>query len=248
MTPKAIEAGRRCGHAMSRSRRKAMMAAGIAVLAGLSTSAARAADCGGMPAASIDWQGCDKHGLLLQSSALDGANLSGADISYTDLRGSTLAGATFEKAKMMRSSLAGSTADKANFARVEGYRTSFGKVSAQGASFASAELQRADFTEANLTGADFSKAELGRANFTAALLTGAKFPLANLARAGIDQAKFEGPLDLTGAFMLFTRIEGMDLTQANGLAQWQLDQACGNAETKLPEGLKPGANWPCKHD
>lgn len=248
MTSRATDARHGFGRALRGFPCGVTVATGLMLLAVTPIPAARSADCGAMPAASIDWQGCDKGGLLLKSSALDGADLGGADVSFTDLRGSTLAGTNFEKAKMMRSSLAGSTADKANFARVEGYRTIFAKVSAKGASFASAELQRADFADADLTGADFSKAELGRANFAASVLTGAKFPLANLARADIDQAKFEGPLDVTGAFMLFTRIEGMDLTQATGLAQWQLDQACGNAETKLPEGLKAGANWPCKHD
>ncbi|MDQ6436196.1 pentapeptide repeat-containing protein [Mesorhizobium sp. LHD-90] len=209
------------------------------------SSTAQAASCKSEPAPSIDWQDCPKANLVLEQSALDGANLFSADFSYTDLRGSSLIGANFEKATLIRSSLAGSKADKANFNRVEGYRTVFSQVSAAGASFASAELQRADFTGADLTGVDFEKAELGRANFTDAVITGARFPMANLARAQLQAAKFEGPLAFDGAFLFLTHIEGMDLSQATGLQQWQIDQACGDQNTKLPADLKAPADWPC---
>ncbi len=215
----------------------------LAVL--LSATAAGAADCRADPAPAIDWQECNKSRLMLSDSQLEGANLSGADLSYTDLRQSNLAGAHFEKATLIRSSLAGSRADKANFSRIEGYRTVFSKVSAQAASFASAELQRADFTEANLTGADFQKAELGRADFTDAVITGSRFPMANLSRVQLNKAKFEGPIDLSGAFLFLTRVEGLDLSQAVGLEQWQIDEACGDAATKLPANLKVPSGWPC---
>ena len=143
-------------------------------------------------------------------------------------------------------SLAGAKADKTNFTRVDAYRTSFAGVSAQGAVFTSAELQRADFTGANLTGADFQKAELGRVDFSKAILAGTSFPMANLSRALLQEATFQGPIDLTGAFMFLTRIEGIDLTKATGLQQTQVDLACGDANTKLPAGLKAPASWPCK--
>jgi uncharacterized protein YjbI with pentapeptide repeats len=208
-------------------------------------SEAQAASCKSEPAPSIDWQDCNKASLVLQESQLESANLFSTDFSYTDLRNSNLSGANFEKATLIRSSLAGSKAEKANFTRVEGYRTVFSQISAPGASFNSAELQRADFTGADLTGADFEKAELGRANFTDATITGAGFPMANLARAQLYQAKFEGPLAFDGAFLFLTHIEGMDLSQATGLQQWQIDQACGDQNTKLPADLKAPANWPC---
>lgn len=218
----------------------------LPVLAGLpATGPAQAANCKSDPAPSIDWQDCPKANLVLQESALDGANLFSTDFSYTDLRNSSLIGANFEKATLIRSSLAGSKAEKANFTRIEGYRTIFAQISAPGATFASAELQRADFSGADLTGVDFEKAELGRANFTDATITGARFPMANLARAQLQGAKFEGPLAFDGAFLFLTHIEGMDLSQATGLEQWQVEQACGDQNTKLPENLKAPADWPC---
>lgn len=209
---------------------------------------ALAGDCGAVPATSIDWSSCNKVNLMLYDSTLDGANLSKADLSYTDLRNSSLAGANFEKAAMIRSSIEGSKAPKAIFDRIEGYRTNFSGVTAPGASFASAEVQRADFSKSDLTGANFAKAELGRAVFTETVITGVNFTYANLARAQLASARFEGPINFQNAFMFLTRLEGLDLSQATGLQQWQVDQACGSDKTKLPSGLKPAANWPCPPD
>jgi uncharacterized protein YjbI with pentapeptide repeats len=231
------------------SRRARSVAGALSLAASLACcTQALAASCKAMPAPSVDWQDCNKVNIILEGSELDNANLSGTDFTYTDLRSSSFNGANFEKATMIRSSLAGSKAEKANFTRIEGYRTIFSQVAAAGSTFASAELQRADFTEADLTGADFQKAELGRADFKGATITGARFPMANLSRAHLNAAKFEGPLDFTGAFMFLTRIEGMDLSQATGLEQAQVDQTCGDQNTKLPSGLKPPADWPCATD
>jgi len=206
---------------------------------------AHAGDCAAYAGPGVNWQDCDKGTLMLRGSDLAGSVLIDTDFTSTDLRDANLAGANLEKATLLRSSLAGARADKANFSRIEAYRTSFAGMSAQGASFASAELQRADFSGANLTGADFQKAELGRANFDKATITGTRFNLANLSRAQLAGAVYEGPIDLTDAFLFLTRIEGMDLSAAVGLDQWQVDLACGDAGTKLPAGLKPAPNWPC---
>ncbi len=220
--------------------------AALPLMAFLSPSPARAADCSSMASPSIDWQGCNKTSLVLQGSDLGGANLTETDFTYTDLRNANLAGANLEKSTLIRSSLAGAKADKANFSRVEAYRTSFAGMSAQGSSFASAELSRVDFAGANLTGSDFQKAELSRASFGTATLTGSRFTLANLSRADLHAIKVEGPIDYTGAFLFLTRIEGMDLSAATGLTQPQVDLTCGDSATKLPAGLNPGPYWPCK--
>lgn len=223
-----------------------LLAIGAAFLLTCAPAAAR--NCKSDPDPGINWQECNKSSLLLQGSELSGANLFEVDFSSTDLRNSDLRSANLEKATLVRASLAGAQADGANFARVEGYRTSLAGISAQGASFAGAELQRADFSGANLTGADFEKAELGRANFAEAVLTGTRFSLANLARADLTGALFKGPIDFRNAFLYLTRVEGLDLTQATGLVQWQVNLACGDAKTMLPAGLKPSPDWPCTFD
>ncbi|MEZ5800047.1 MAG: pentapeptide repeat-containing protein, partial [Nitratireductor sp.] len=133
-------------------------------------------------------------------------------------------------------------------ARVEAYRSSFQKVVAKGASFASAELQRAAFDGADLSYASFEKADLSRASFDEAVLSGASFAYANLSRADLSKASVAGTIGLDRAFMLLTRIEGLDLSRATGLDQSQIDMACGDAKTRLPEGLAAPASWPCPRD
>ncbi len=229
--------------------RSAAVTAGAAlVLVILGGLPAYAADCKADPAPSIDWRDCNKSKLMLDGSSLQSSDLAGADLSYTDLRNSNLSGAKLEKATLFRASLNGSNVDKADLSRIEGYRASFAGVSAQDASFASAGLQRADFSGANLTGADFRKAELGRAVFTGSVITGAKFAMANLARANLAGVRFEGPLDFSGGFLFLTRLDGLDLSAATGLQQWQVDQACGDADTRLPASLSVPADWACPAD
>lgn len=218
-------------------------AAGVAA-----SSPAAAAYCAGTPEPGLDWSECSKKNLMLPSSELAGANLSGTDFSLTDLSNSNLTSANLEKANLVRAWLAGARAEKANFARVEAYRSSFANIIANGASFVSAELQRADLSGAQLTGVDFSKAELGRVNFKGAVLTGTRFAVANLSRANLSGATFEGPIDFAEAFMFLTHIEGLDLSAAKGLQQSQVDLACGDDKTKLPEGLTAPTTWPCATD
>ena len=69
-----------------------------------------------------------------------------------------------------------------------------------------------------------------------------------LSRADLSEARVEGTIGLDRAFMLLTRIEGLDLSGATGLDQSQVDMACGDAKTKLPKGLATPAGWPCAKD
>ena len=244
---------RRATRATGKTGQIPALAAALLPAVGLATflaasSPAIAAYCGSTPEPGLDWSECTKKNLMLPSSELEGANLSGTDFSLTDLSGSNLASANLEKANLVRAWLAGARAEKANFSRVEAYRSSFANIAANGASFAGAELQRADFSGADLTGANFEKAEVGRVLFKGAVLTGARFSLANLSRANLSGATFEGPLDFDQAFMFLTHIEGLDLSAAKGLQQTQIDLACGDTQTKLPEGLTTPTTWPCASD
>jgi len=54
---------------------------------------------------------------------------------------------------------------------------------------------------------------------------------ANLVRSTLTRA------DLTGAKLTFASIKGADLSSARGLTQAQLNSACSDSETKVPEGL-----------
>jgi uncharacterized protein YjbI with pentapeptide repeats len=214
----------------------------------LSAVPAQAADCRSQAAPGVDWQDCTKSNIVIRGANLANANLTGTDLTMTDLRSTTLTGAKLQKATLVRSSLAGANAAGADFSRVEAYRTSFSGIIAPGSAFSSAELQRADFTGAELTNAIFEKAELGRASFNSAVIGGAKFDYANLSRAQFTGAIINAPVDFTGAFMFLTRIEGADLSAATGLAQGQIDLACGDSNTRLPDGLAASPSWPCTFD
>ena len=203
------------------------------------------AKCHTSAAPGVDWQGCRKRNLVMKGSDLSGANLAGADFTATDLRDTKLTAAVMTKATMMRSYLDGAEAEGANFDTLQGYRTSFVGTNLKNATFVKAEMTRADFTGADLTNVTFEKADLGRANFTGASLTGANFPYVNLSRADFRASKFTGPIDFTGAYFFLTRIEGVDLGEAKGLEQGQIDLSCGDDKTLLPAGLDAPAAWPC---
>jgi uncharacterized protein YjbI with pentapeptide repeats len=194
---------------------------------------------------NIDWSECRKRMLMLEHSKLDGGRFAGADLSRTDLSHSSLHNSDFTKAILLRASLAKADAVGANFSKIEGYRAELPGINAKGASFGGAEMQRANFDKAQLQDADFTKAELGRANFQKATLGNTAFATANLSRAVFQGAHMEGPVDFTNAFLFLTRIEGVDLSQATGLKQEQVDLACGNDKTVLPAGLTIPLSWPC---
>jgi len=220
----------------------------LGIAAALAPSPAAAADCSADPASSIDWAGCRKRNLMLNRSDLTGANLSDVDFTSTDLRDSNLDGADLSKANLLRSMIDNSKAAGANFEKAIGFRTSFVKTDLTSARFAKSEMQRADFTGASLTNVDFEKSELGRAIFSNADINGTNFRFANIARADFRNARFDTPIEFTGAFFYLTRIEGVDLSQATGLAQWQVDMSCGDGATKLPEGLTGSQDWPCEEE
>jgi uncharacterized protein YjbI with pentapeptide repeats len=101
---------------------------------------------------------------------------------------------------------------------------------ASGAFLVNAKLSRVGLSDADLREADFRGADLRVADLSGADLGGADFRGADLSGA-----------DLSGAH-LYSRVGGPDLSYANiswarGLTQAQLDEACGDDETQLPEGL-----------
>ncbi|MEZ5791826.1 MAG: pentapeptide repeat-containing protein [Nitratireductor sp.] len=225
----------------------------IAVSAGLAMtpfapSRAVAAECDSSPKAGIDWSGCRKRNLILEGSDLSGAKLGDADFTSTDLRNASFENTDFSKATLVRSMLDTSHAAGANFEKAVGFRTSFAGTNLAGSNFVKSEMQRADFTGADLSNVDFQKSELGRADFTKANIEGTGFRYANLARADFREAVFQSSIDFTGAYLYRTRLESVDLSNAVGLNQWQLDMSCGNAETTLPEGLIPPESWPCDEE
>jgi hypothetical protein len=130
------------------------------------------------------------------------------------------------------------------------------------------DLRKANLTDANLHNANLFAADLSGALLNSANLSGAKLnarlngakltyadlssadlrladlSLANLSDAHLNSANLTGA-DLRGANLTGAELSGANLTGANNLTQGQLDKACGNANTKLPEGL---TLKPCSKD
>ena len=70
---------------------------------------------------------------------------------------------------------------------------------------------------------------------------------AHLERATLDNARLEaaslGAARLEGANLLGARLERAFLRKAIGLTQEQIEEAYGDRETKLPDGLDRPAHW-----
>ena len=142
---------------------------------------------------------------------LSGANLSGADLDSAHLNSAYLSGANLSGANLLGANLSGANLTGAKLSRVD----------LTGANLTGANLGLADLNGAYLSSADLSGANLSGANLRGADLTGANLRSANLRDA-----------NLSVAYLIRA-----DLTGAKNLIQTQLNEACGNNETELPEGL-----------
>ena len=81
-------------------------------------------------------------------------------------------------------------------------------------------------------------------DFNGARLEGVDFSYSNLSRATFAGADMSG-LNFEGAWTYLTHFEGADLSRVTRLTQQQVDQSCGDSETRLPPGLQASDSWPC---
>lgn len=205
------------------------------------------ADCGDAPRAGVDWHQCEKNRLILRGANLQGAKLSETALNGSDFAKANLAGADLTRASVERARFSDASLERAKLVRLIGYRTNFSEARMAGVDLTKAELMRSIFKSAAMPNANLEKAELQRATMDSANLTGANFSGADLARTSLLKATLRGAR-FTQARMFLTRIEGVDLSAVQGLTQAQLDTTCGNAQTRLPAGLKPSQHWPCGAD
>jgi uncharacterized protein YjbI with pentapeptide repeats len=110
-----------------------------------------------------------------------------------------------------------------------------------GANLGNADLTGARLTNANLSGtklfgANLSGTDLSGANLGNADLFGARLIKANLGNADLTGARLT-KADLSRANLHSAVLNRADLGDAIGLTQTQLDEACGDADTKPPKGL-----------
>jgi len=211
---------------------------------GLVTKEAHAG-CSDTAAPGVEWNNCRKRNLIMAGFDFTGSSFKRTDLSASDLRNSNFENTNFEKANLMRASLAGSKAPNSNFTGITASRTDFSRGNYRNANFQKAEINRADFSSSDLENANMSKADLSRVNFQEANLKGVNLSFSNISRANFKDTSLDENFALEGAFMFLTRVEGLDLSQVKGLAQWQIDMACGDENTILPEGFSKPQSWPC---
>jgi uncharacterized protein YjbI with pentapeptide repeats len=193
------------------------------------------ADLSGADLFRADLTRTDLSDAKLGAANLTYSNLSTAALFRADLTGSELYGANLTDAKLNGAKLNGA---KLNGAKLNGATLS-------GANFTSAHLSGADLTGADffdiqLNGADLTEANLVGANLSAD--NGAELIGANLTNTNLAGANLAGT-DLTGAILSDTNINGADISGTNlrlsrGLTQQQLDTACADAKTALPDSTK----------
>ncbi|MBO9999900.1 MAG: pentapeptide repeat-containing protein [Cyanobacteria bacterium SID2] len=132
------------------------------------------------------------------------ADLSGADLSHTNLAGATLTNVWMHRTNVMRSNL--------NHTDARG-------ISANGANFSSAQLVGTDFEgaslrQASLTGADASTADFANADLVGATLTQIQASGSRWLGANLSQSNWQGA-DLSGADLSRTNLSNTNFRGAN---------------------------------
>jgi Pentapeptide repeats (8 copies) len=94
------------------------------------------------------------------------------------------------------------------------------------------DLRNAEFSDANCTGIWFWRADLRGANFDGAHLGRAILQEADLSNADLRDAKLDKAV-----------LYGTNLAEALNLKQEQINQADGDKETELPDGLVTPKSW-----
>ena len=151
-------------------------------------------------------------------------NLSGAELTGTDLRGAILYGAELTGADLSGAILYGADLYRADLSGADLYRANLTGADLSGADLHGANLTGANLSEANLTGANLSEAFLSEAiifseddddieAFIRANLSGAILSRANLSRANLSRANLSGAI-LSGAIL-----SNAVMTNSIGLSQ-----------------------------
>ena len=170
-------------------------------------------------------------GAYLRRADLSAANLNEARLAGAFLEGATLSGADLFEARLHSAMLKNAALDHANLTR----------ATLSGAMLMQANLSNAQLADSVLANADLREANLQDARLRRSQLQGAELLNADLRRSVLIDAVLSGArfanTKLEGALFTGARLDGADLATARGLSQAQLDAACGDRATKLPQGL-----------
>ena len=117
------------------------------------------------------------------------------------------------------------------------FQADFANVQMKGRDFTGARLRQADMSTAEITHTDFAGSDLRDVNAYGAVLGGSNFAGANLVNASLVGTYLQGA-NFRGAHLAGANFSGAEMDRAVGLTQAQLAQACGDAATTAPPGLR----------
>jgi uncharacterized protein YjbI with pentapeptide repeats len=161
---------------------------------------------------------------------LSGADLSGIDLSYANLRGANLSDADLSEANL-------------GWARMRGANLSYANLS--GAKLPIAMLHRALLGEADLRGADLNRADLSGADLTRADLRWADLRDANMGGANLVNADLRGAdltwAELSGAKLVGANLDDSTQIEAKWRTVWQVLNRPGDVRDMLDDTDLSGA-------
>ncbi len=200
----------------------------------------------GVIGAGADMSGQDLTAKLLANSIFTRANLENTIMTKTFLQGSQLDSATLVNAKISRAIMTNMTARGADFSSTLIEDTDMTGIQAQGALFKETEISNSILSAGQYSGTDFSGSAfvatyLDQSIFFGANFNDVTFYDVNMSRANLEQVRGQGAVfdkvEFYKTKLAGANFSGADLSTATALTQEQLSLACGNAETKLPEGM-----------
>lgn len=191
--------------------------------------------------AQCDLSGKRMNGMTLKNADFSGSLFNNSNLSGGKLHGSDLSGAHFRKAMLYgvkgeQVIMRGAVLEDATLIEAELSHSTMRQANLHRAELARATFRDSDFQSANLIGASAPSVDFTRSNFDRARLDNV-----TLTDATLDSGQFTGVrfgfADLSGASLIGTNFSDADLLHVSGLTQAQLDTACGNRNTRLPDGL-----------
>ena len=196
-------------------------------------------------------------GADLEGSNLEGANLHAANLAAVNLKNAILKGANLRRAKLEDANLKWADLSNANLTDAD-----LSDARLTGANLAGANLTGANLRGAKLKGAILDDANLRRADLTSTSLGGSRLASANLTNARLKDARFEDdiawwkysdessagdaerqPVNMLGTILKGADLAGADLSRVLSLTPQQLEDACGDHETRLPKGMLAPEQW-----
>jgi len=185
----------------------------------------------------------------LASCRLDNSCLNGCLLEYANLRKASLVGcqlrqvwateAIFHEASLRESDLSASNLAEADLSVTDLAKAHLYKAKLRGAMLTDSNLKGATLGRAYLAGCAFAGSVLDDAHLFEADLSGASFSVVyeNISPDERFAASMRGT-NLKEAILKDASMEGVDLSQTEGLSRAQIDSAITSENTKLPNYLK----------